>query len=202
MNSTFKNLVLVNAIAIVLMACEKDNAIVAPPAEHAEEVITDITLTFTNVHDVSDVVTATAKDPDGEGSEELKTLNQINLDANKTYTLTIEAWNKLEHPAVNISEEIEEEGDEHQIFYAFSNDIFSSPTGNGNIDNATDPINYNDKDKNGLPLGLSTNWITGSTVSGKIFKIRLQHQPDIKSATSGANNGDTDFNIDFVLNIK
>ena len=34
------------------------------------------------------------------------------------------------------------------------------------------------------------------------FTVRLQHQPGVKTATSGANDGDTDFNLQFVLNIQ
>jgi len=58
-------------------------------------------------------------------------------------------------------------------------------------------------DGNGNPLGLSTSWTTGSNnLADGTFTIRLQHQPDVKSATSGASDGDTDFELKFVLNIQ
>ena len=104
---------------------------------------------------------------------------------------------------LDIVAEIAEEADEHQIFFAFTNDAFSNPMGDGNIDNASDAINYNDEDANGNPLGLNTTWTTGATaISNGNFTVRLQHQPDLKTATSGANDGETDFEIDFVLNIE
>jgi hypothetical protein len=102
----------------------------------------------------------------------------------------------------DIAEDIEEEADEHQLFFSFTNDAFSDPQGNGNIDNASDKINYSDEDVNGNPLGLETSWTTGGSLeeTGK-FTVRLQHQPDVKTATSGATDGDTDFELTFDLNI-
>jgi len=89
------------------------------------------------------------------------------------------------------------------LFFSFTDNAFSNPTGDGNIDNASDVINYNDVDGNNNPLGLSTTWITGaSAVSAGTFTVRLQHQPDVKTATSGANDGDTDFELQFVMNIQ
>ena len=105
--------------------------------------------------------------------------------------------------AEDIGAEIAEEADEHQFFFAFSNDAFANPTGDGNIDNASDAINYNDSDENGNPLGMNTSWETSSSaLSGGSFTVRLQHQPGVKTASSGANDGDSDFDLTFVLNIE
>ena len=72
-----------------------------------------------------------------------------------------------------------------------------------NIDAAADPLNYNDMDENGNPVGLNTTWTTsGTAISAGSFTVRLQHQPDEKTATSDANTGDTDFELTFVLNIQ
>ena len=71
-----------------------------------------------------------AEDPDGTGVEELVILDTINLNKNKSYTLTFEIMNNLETPGEDIGEEIKEEDDEHQIFFGFSNDAFSDPLGN------------------------------------------------------------------------
>ena len=106
-------------------------------------------------------------------------LGAINLAANTSYTLTMVIENCLESPCELMNEEIEEEDDEHQFFFAFTNDAFTSPAGNGNIDSASDPINYNDSDGNGNSLGLNTSWTTGSASSGT-FTVQLQHQPRSK----------------------
>lgn len=105
--------------------------------------------------------------------------------------------------AEDIGAEIAEEADEHQFFFAFSNDAFANPTGDGSIDNASDAINYNDSDENGNPLGMNTSWETSSSaLSGGSFTVRLQHQPGVKTASSGADDGDSDFDLTFVLNIE
>jgi hypothetical protein len=143
-----------------------------------------------------------AQDPDGEGVQDLQVLGAINLKANTEYLLSVIIENCLEDPCEDITEEIAEEAEEHQFFFAFTNDAFTSPAGNGNIDNASDPINYIGYDGNGNPVGLNTNWTAGNPTTAASFTVRLQHQPDVKTATSGANDGDTDFELQFVLNIQ
>ena len=182
----------------IFTACEEDEA--APEEENEVEVFTDVKLVFTPTGGGA-AVEAAAKDPDGAGVQELQVLGAINLKANTSYTLTMVIENCLESPCELMNEEIEEEDDEHQFFFAFTNDAFTSPAGNGNIDSASDPINYNDSDGNGNSLGLNTSWTTGSASSGT-FTVQLQHQPDVKTATSGSTEGDTDFALTFNLNIN
>ncbi len=52
---------------------------------------------------------------------------------------------------VDLNQEIFDEDNDHQIFFAFTNNIFTTPSGDGNkgASNATDPINYLDMDENG-----------------------------------------------------
>jgi len=190
------------ATSMLFVSCDNDDDDV-PPEENEVEVITDVTLVFTNVDDATDVVEASAQDPDGDGADELVILNEISLDTSKTYELTFVIENNLETPGEDIGEEIAEEDDEHQIFFSFSNDAFTDPLGSGNIDNASGAINYNDTDGNNNPVGLSTTWTTSSELlSGGVFTARLQHQPNgIKTANSGSGDGDTDFELEFVLNI-
>ena len=186
---------------LLMTGCGEDDEV--PEPENVLEVITDVKLIFTNDADASDVVEARANDPDGSGVQELVIEDEINLAVDKSYTLTFEIFNNLETPGEDIGVEIAEEDDEHQLFYSFSNDAFSNPTGNGNIDNSSDALNYNDSDSNGNSLGLNTSWTTSSTtLSGGTFTARLQHQPDVKTANSGASDGDTDFELQFVLNIQ
>jgi len=187
--------------SFAVTSCNRDDD---PPEEENEvEVITDVKLVFTNTADASDVVEARAQDPDGEGAQELAILDEINLDTSKTYALTFEIFNNLETPGENIGDEIVEEADEHQIFFSFSNNAFDNPMGDGNIDNSSDAINYDDIDSQGRPVGLMSTWTTSNMMlTGGNFTVRLQHQPDVKTATSGADTGDTDFNLTFVLNIQ
>jgi hypothetical protein len=203
--TTFKNLRLLTILfsAITIVSCSNDDD-AAPEEENEVEVFTDVTLIFTNTADPSNVVRASAQDPDGTGIQELQILDAITLAADTEYTLAYEILNALDPTDVeNIGDEILEEDNEHQFFFSFTEDVFANPTGNGNIDAAADPINYNDQDENGNPVGLSTTWTTASaTSSGESFTVRLQHQPDVKTATSGSNDGDTDFALTFLMNIQ
>ena len=184
---------------LLLTGCKKDEEL--PEAENEEEVITDVILTFTNTNNSSDVVTARAKDPDGAGIQELEILDSIKLDTSKTYVLTLDLLNALDPADIeSVTEEVEDESQDHQFFFSFSNNAFTNPLGDGNFDNSADPLNYNDTDINGYNVGLSTNWTTSnSLLSNGNFKIRLQHQPGTKTGATGVNTGDTDIDLLFVL---
>ncbi|MEM0941300.1 MAG: hypothetical protein AAGI25_16155, partial [Bacteroidota bacterium] len=92
--------------------------------------------------------------------------------------------------------------DGHMFFFAFTENLFAAPAGNGNIDNRNDAIIYNDYDKHGHPLGLSTTWKAGVyTESTGEFTVTLKHQPNIKSATSTASDGKSDIDITFPIDI-
>ena len=179
-----------------LAACGDDDE---PEEENVEEIITNATLTFTPTEGGT-AITATATDPDGDGAGELTVDGPINLAANTAYTMTIDLLNGLENES--ISEEVEEEADEHMFFFAWQDGAFSNPVGNGNVDNRVDIVNYLDNDDNQLPLGLMTSWITGDAVSGGTFRVILKHQPDIKTATSTANDGESDMDITWTLNVQ
>ncbi len=183
----------------IFPACEEDEA--APEEENEVEVFTDVKLIFMAQSGPGDTVVVAAQDPDGEGVQDLQVIGAINLKANTNYFLSMIIENCLEDPCEDMNEEIAEEAEEHQFFFAFTNDAFTSPVGNGNMDNASDPINYIGFDGNGNPVGLNTNWTTGSASTGT-FTVQLQHQPDVKTATSGSTDGDTDFALTFNLNIN
>jgi hypothetical protein len=179
-------------VLIPMTGCDDD-----PEKEDTPELITKVTLTFTPVGGGAALV-FTANDPDGDGSIP-PTINDIELASNTTYTLTIELENRLVSPPEDITEEVEDEDDEHMFFFGWTGNIFSDPAGNGNIDTRADAVNYNDEDDNGNPVGLDTNWTTvtvGGTVTGTL-RILLKHQPDLKSATSGSGDGETDVDLTF-----
>ncbi|MEM6541559.1 MAG: GTP cyclohydrolase, partial [Bacteroidota bacterium] len=191
---------------IAVVSCSDDDE--DTPEENLPEVFTDVTLIFTPSGGGTPI-TASAEDPDGEGISDLVVNDEINLAANTTYTLTYTIFNALVTPAENIGAEILDEDDEHQIFFSFTDGAFSDPTGDGNIGaaNAADPINYLDEDSDtqdgsGNPVGLLTQWTTGAAQTGASFRVNLQHQPGVKTATSTSADGDTDFDLTFVLNIQ
>ena len=110
----------------IFTACEEDD--VAPEEENEVEVFTDVKLVFTPAGGGASVE-ATAQDPDGAGVQELQVSGSIGLAANTSYTLTMVIENCLESPCELMNEEIEEEDEEHQFFFAFTEGAFSNPTG-------------------------------------------------------------------------
>ncbi|MDN5214843.1 hypothetical protein QQ020_22375 [Fulvivirgaceae bacterium BMA12] len=182
-------------LSLAFTGCSDDDE---PPVENPEEVITTVTLTFTPSGGGT-AITASATDPDGEGPDDLEVDGDITLDANTTYTMTIELTNDIENE--DVTEEIVREDHEHMFFFAFTNDLFDSPTGNGNVDDRGDELNYNDQDENQLPVGLSTSWTTGDTKSGT-FQVILKHQPNVKTATSDIDDGESEVDVTWDLSIQ
>jgi len=180
---------------MVLAGCDDD----APEAENEEEIITDVTLTFTPDGGGTAVVAA-AKDADGEGPGDLAVISDITLDSGTTYTLTLDLQNSIEQES--ITEEIEEEDDEHMFFFEWTSGLFTNPTGDGNIGagNRADPVNYEDTDGTN-PVGLETSWTAGAAATGT-FRVILKHQPDIKTASSNSTDGESDIDITWNITIE
>ena len=197
---TRRALVAILAIGLTsfISSCDDD-----PKKENVPELITKATLTFTPVAGGA-AITATATDPDGEGVADITVDGPIELAINTPYTMSIELINGLADPSdeeYDITAEVEEEGDEHIFFFAWTNNVFSNPTGNGNVDNRADAVNYNDEDENGLPLGLSTDWTSAASAANGTFRVILKHQPDSKSASSTSNTGESDLDITFNISV-
>ncbi len=200
------NIFKILSVAIILVSigflygCKSDD----PQKEDTPELITKATLTFTPIGGGTPVVVS-ATDPDGDGVQDIAVDGDIDLSIDTDYTLTIMLINELAAPTdpeYNISAEVEEEGAEHLFFFGWTNNVFFNPTGNGNIDNRADGINYNDSDENGLPIGLSTNWSSSVNAASGKFRVMLKHQPDLKSATSTSSDGETDLDIEFVISVQ
>ncbi|HZY82760.1 MAG TPA: hypothetical protein VFE50_24725 [Cyclobacteriaceae bacterium] len=200
---TFKNSIFLYAailILLILPGCDNND----PQKEDVPEMITKATLTFTPTSGTP--IVATATDPDGEGVQSIKTDGPIVLKKSTSYTLSINLINGLAQPTddeYDISNEVEEEGDEHMFFFGWTGDAFSQPEGNGNIDVRADPVNYTSLDEKGLPLGLTTSWRTADIATqGATFRVLLKHQPNLKTSSSSSNDGETDLDVSFSLKVE
>jgi hypothetical protein len=174
-----------------------------PVREDAPELITKVTLTFTPTGG-GEAVVVSASDPDGDGIQSIAADGAIVLQQNQTYILNLSLFNELADPTspqYNITAEVEEEGDEHLFFFAWTNNLFSAPSGDGNIDDRTHELDYQDTDGEN-PIGLITQWHTLSSVGNGKFTILLKHQPDSKSATSTSADGETDLDLTFDLEVQ
>ena len=161
-------------IAIALLSvftfssCSNDDD---PIAVNEEEVITTVTTTLTAG---SQTVTLTSRDLDGDGPNAPVITVSGDLVVNTTYTGTVSFLNESVSPVDDITVEIEEEGDEHQLF-------FQAPTAIG-------AFTYTDADANGKPIGLTFTLKTGTTATTGNIVVTLRHEP-IKNA-EGVATGD------------
>lgn len=179
---------------LCLSSCKDEDL---PAIENEEEVIAAVLLTFTPVEG-GEALSFTWSDPDGSGSQN-PVAEPIVLAANTAYGLSISAAGPN---GENISEEIEEEADEHMFFFGWTEGLFTSPAGNGNLASAEGEVNYEDEDAVGLPLGLQTSWTTAAAPATGTFTTILKHQPGIKSENATINDGETDIEIVWSLRVE
>lgn len=151
-------------------ACDNDDD---PAIVNEEELITTVRLTFAPVGGGSPVI-ATWQDLDGDGGN-APTVSPIALAKGKSYTLTLELSDDSGATSENITNEIEEEAEEHQFFFRTS-----GLTGITFV--------YNDKDQNNSPIGLSSTVTTPNAAASGTLTVILRHEPN-KGAT-GVANGD------------
>lgn len=183
-----KYLFLFSSLVIMsLTSCSSDD----PEIVNEEELITTLKVTLTP-NEGGETVILEYKDLDGDGPNDPETTITGNLVANKTYTGVTQVLNETESPAEDITLEVEEEGDEHQFFYIFSNSIAT--------------VNYTDVDKNGRPIGINFTFTTTSAQIGNLTVI-LRHEPN--KAASGVSEGnitnaggETDVEANFSLTIN
>jgi hypothetical protein len=180
-----KLIVCLTAAIITLHACKKDADLPKLPEPINEpEVITSLTLTFTDSANASNVITASFIDNDGDGGNQPSTFDTIKLKPNITYFTSLSIFNSIVNE--EITAEIVEEANDHLFIY--------KPTG---IDLA---IIVTDSDSNtpALPIGLKSKWRAGNVGNGAV-QIILKHQPGIKDGTEAP--GDTDVDLNFQTKI-
>ena len=166
--------------------CDPDD----PDPPEPVEIITTLNFTLTPVT-LGTPITLSFLDLDGDGGDAPVITGGI-LDANTTYSGSIELLNELESPADDITAEVSDEDEEHQFF-------FSSTTSSVTID-------YADLDENGNPLGLSNTLTTGEAGSGSITII-LRHEPDKFATDVSAGDitnagGETDIEVTFSVAVQ
>lgn len=177
-----KSSILFLCLVLGFSACKKEDEI-----GEENELITTIRLNFKNGNEIKSF---SYKDLDGEGGK-VPIIDKISLASNTTYDLSIEFLDESKSPAVNITEEVSGESDEHLVLFSPSTTSLGTYT-------------YSDKDVNLLPIGLKGKYSTKSAGAG-MLKVQLRHQPPVngKNTKDGTSiPGSDDINIDFVLEIK
>ena len=175
--------------SIIFVGCKKDP--VTPQNE--EELITTMILSLQK-QGSSTVQNFTFNDPDGIGGISA-TIDSIIIEKAAIYSAKITLLNSQSTPVDSISNEVLEEGTDHQFFY------LSTPS------NVLSGFTYDgENDTNGNPIGLDFSFATWNAGGSGNLKITLRHQPDKNAAgvSSGdiANaNGETDIEVEFPVRL-
>lgn len=185
MKNLFK-ISLILSLPILLFSCSNDDDAPAPVNE--EEIITTITATLTPTGGGS-AVTLQSRDLDGDGPNDPIITVSGNLSAQTTYSGAIIFLNETVNPAEDITVEVNEEADEHQVFFVT----------NGGLE-AT--FSYENFDDNGNPLGTLFSVETGAASTGNL-NIVLRHEPaKPNDGTLGNAGGETDISVNFPIIIE
>jgi len=150
-------------LACLLAACGDDGG-----ATNENEVITSVMLSFAPTTGAP--VLAEFNDADGDGGQ-APTVQPVNLVAGTTYALSVRFQNRLETPAEEITEEVEEESDIHLLLFTGSAVVGPATS------NTAGPLTqaYADLDVNGLPIGLADT-IMAKSGTGQLI-VTLRHMP-------------------------
>ena len=167
---------------IFLSACEKED----PVIPNEEELITTLIYRL-EATGTGDIIELKFQDLDGGGGT-LPVISTSPLAANTVYQGSLTLLNELANPAEDITEEVEAEGNEHQLFYQ--------------VDGALCEVDYLDEDLNGNPIGIMTTLSTGAASTGTLTII-LRHEPmKPNNGTPEDGGGETDIEVAFDIIIE
>jgi hypothetical protein len=169
------------AVTTIFTSCKKDDDDPQNPNDPNEsELITTVRINFTDSAGIAPNVSVVFRDLDGDGGNAPTRFDTIRLQPSTTYFTEILLLDESKLPSDTISNEVAEEANDHIFFFLhIGTDIATT---------------YRDQDSNGLPLGLSTRWVTGTTGSGT-SRVTLKHQPGVKDGTQAP--GETDIELTF-----
>ena len=179
-----KNISFYALLAIAMLGCSDDDA--APLPINDEELITTVILTLTP--ESGDQVVLTTVDLDGDGPDEPVTTVVGSFSENTQYQGAVRFLNETETPAEEITDEVVEEADEHQVFYTTTEGLNITTT-------------YLDFDSNGNPLGVSITLETGEASSGSLT-VTLRHEPVKPNDGLDSAGGETDIATSFDVSIQ
>lgn len=165
---------------VVFAGCSDD-----PESTNEEEVVTTVNVVLTPAE--GDAVTLSWDDANLDAIvDETEITATGSLLTGESYSAVIQLLNKSADPDTDVTEEVEEEAEDH---------IFCFTVTDVNI-----AISNLNEDSNGLPLGITSTWTTTTPGSGTVTVV-LRHQPGVKTGDCpGA--GDTDVSITFPVTVN
>ena len=178
------------AIPFLYFSCSDDDDNSIPEPVNEEEVITTMTITLV-ASDQSGVVVLQTQDLDGDGGEEPVVTVSGSISNMTSYIGSIQWLNEMEDEPEDITVEILEEADEHQVFFGIGEGL---------------PIQvvYADEDSNGYPVGV--NFILAPTEAGVTgsgpLTVTLIHEPTKPNDGLDSAGGSIDIQTTFDLVVE
>jgi hypothetical protein len=167
-------------------SCKKDqpDPVDEPTVEEEGELITTFKLSFVDSSGLESPLEFVFRDTDGPGGNSPSQFDTIRLSENKTYFANISVLNESVNPAINLTQEIKNEGNDHLFCFTHSLsglDLFIT-------------------DSDGTyGIGLESTWKTATLADG-MMNIKLKHQPGIKNGNCEV--GETDIDLNFKVIIQ
>ena len=181
---TMKNISFYALLSIAMIGCSDDDT--APEVINDEELITTVILTLTP--DSGDQVVLTTVDLDGDGPDEPVTTVVGNFSENTIYDGTVAFLDESGEEVEDITQEVIEEADEHQVFYTISEGLNIQTT-------------YEDQDTQGNHLGVQITLSTGAASEGSLT-VTLRHEPVKPNDGLESAGGETDITTSFDVTIE
>ncbi|WP_299781548.1 type 1 periplasmic binding fold superfamily protein [uncultured Formosa sp.] len=170
---------------ILFTSCSSDDD--TPEIVNEEEVITTLTVTLVP-SGTGEVVTLQTQDLDGDGPDDPVITVSGNLTSGETYQGSIVLLNETIDPAEDVTEEVEEESDDHQFFYTIGSSLDVTTA-------------YTSYDEDGNPLGTEFTLTTGAASSGNLT-FTLIHQPTKPNSGLSDAGGETDAEATFSVTVE
>jgi hypothetical protein len=184
MKTNNKLFLLLSLFSLTFIACKDDDETFNPLPIDQGELITTIQLlmrdTITNTTD-----TINYRDIDGPGGN-APSIDSMQLSAGRVYEMTVLLLDESKSPVDTISNEVEEEADQHLFVFTASpaSNFFS--------------VNITDTDVNGNPVGLKSNVNCQNAGTGT-FGLVLRHYNTAADKTNATSGYDSDIDVTFAV---
>lgn len=182
---TVKTILAMTFLSTFVLACSNDDD--APEPVNEEETITTMAVTLVP-QGGGTTVSLLSQDLDADGPNAPVITVSGPLAANTSYFGTIQLLDETSTPAEDITEEVEEEGEEHQFFFDATGSIAE--------------VAYADQDAGGNPIGIIFTLETSAAGSASLA-ITLRHEPKKPNdGTLADAGGETDIAQTFSLFVQ
>ncbi|MSP08664.1 MAG: hypothetical protein EXR15_08405 [Chitinophagaceae bacterium] len=166
-----------------LAGCSK--AVDKPNDENEHESINGIELIFSESG--GPTKSFMLEDADGDGGNPPSRIDTIFAQPNKQYSVVVKIFNIKNGVSKDLTATIQSQGVSHEFYFI--------PT------KITAVIQKTDRDKNGYPIGIQSNWQFSAMGSGSIL-LKLMHKTALKGPNDGPNVGHSDIQISLPTIIK